>query len=101
MIENKQTEIEHLTQKMQLPVDQDILRMRIQKDLENKYRFELDSKAMDLDKVSESYFETKRLYETVKTDLESRKLEHEKVVDHLRRRHKEELQELVNDNQSL
>lgn len=90
-----------MTQKMQLPVDQDILRMRIQKDLENKYRFELDSKAMDLDKVSESYFETKRLYETVKTDLESRKLEHEKVIDHLRRRHKEELQELVTDNQSL
>ena len=56
MVDSKQTEIEHLTQKMQLPVDQDILRMRIQKDLENKYRFELDSKAMELDKVSESYF---------------------------------------------
>ena len=46
---------------MQLPVDQDILRMRIQKDLENKYRFELDSKTIELDKVSESYFESKRI----------------------------------------
>lgn len=100
-LDNKQTEIEHLTQKMQLPVDQDILRMRIQKDLENKYRFELDSKAMELDKVSESYFETKRLYEVVKTDLESSKLEHEKVVTDMRRRHGEELQEVVADNHAL
>lgn len=86
---------------MQLPVDQDILRMRIQKDLENKYRFELDSKAMELDKVSESYFETKRLHEVVKTDLESCKLEHEKVVSDMRRRHGEELQEVVADNHAL
>jgi hypothetical protein len=35
--------------------------MRIQKDLENKYRFELDSKTIELDKVSESYFESKRI----------------------------------------
>ena len=56
-----------MNQKMQLPVDQDILRMRIQKDLENKYRFELDSKSLELDKVSESYFETKRLHEICKT----------------------------------
>ena len=86
---------------MQLPVDQDILRMRIQKDLENKYRFELDSKAMELDKVSESYFETKRLYEAGKTELESRNAEYEKVVADMRRRHQEELQELVADNQAL
>ena len=101
VLENKQTEIEHLTQKMQLPVDQDILRMRIQKDLENKYRFELDSKAMELDKVSESYFETKRLYEAGKSELDSRKIEYEKVITDMRRRHSEELQELVNDNQAL
>ena len=56
---------------MQLPVDQDILRMRVQKDLENKYRFDIDSKTMELDKVSESYFETKRLYELAKTQNES------------------------------
>ena len=52
---------------MQLPVDQDILRMRIQKDLENKYRFEIDSKSLELEKVSENYFESKRLYELSKT----------------------------------
>jgi exonuclease VII small subunit len=65
--------------------------MRIQKDLENKYRFELDSKAMELDKVSESYFETKRLYEANKTELEGTKLDYEKVVSDMRRRQSEEL----------
>ena len=100
-LENKQKEIEHLNSKIQLPVDQDILRMRIQKDLENKYRFELDSKAMELDKVSENYFETKRLYEVSKTQLESSKIEYDKLISEMRRRHQEELQELVSDNHSL
>lgn len=86
---------------MTLPVDQDILRMRIQKDLEQKYRFELDSKSMELDKVSESYFETKRLYEINKTNLENMKIEMEKVADDLKRRHQEELTELVQDNHAL
>ena len=66
-LENKEREIEIINSKMQLPVDQDILRMRIQKDLESKYRFDIDSKTMELDKVSENYFETKRLYELSKT----------------------------------
>jgi hypothetical protein len=45
--------------------------MRIQKDLENKYRFEIDSKALEFEKVSENYFETKRLAELSKTQVES------------------------------
>ena len=72
---------------MQLPVDQDILRMRIQKDLENKYRFEIDSKSLELEKVSENYFESKRLYELSKTQVESQKVEYDKVISDLKRRH--------------
>ena len=86
---------------MTLPVDQDILRMRIQKDLEQKYRFELDSKTMELDKVSENYFEIKRMHEISKTNLENQKIEMEKVVDDMKRRHSEELSELVQDNHAL
>jgi len=63
----RQKEIEDLNQRMQLPVDQDILKMRIQKDLENKYRFEIESKSDELDRVNELYFETKRLLEAAKT----------------------------------
>lgn len=91
ILENKQKEIDHINSKMQLPVDQDILRMRIQKDLENKYRFEIDSKSLELEKVSENYFESKRLYELSRTQVESQKVEYDKVISDLKRRHKEEL----------
>lgn len=100
-IETKQKEIDHINSKMQLPVDQDILRMRIQKDLENKYRFELDAKTIELDKVSESYFEAKRGQEMLKTTLEAHKLETEKIVQDMKRRHAEEISEMVADNHAL
>lgn len=100
-IETKQKEIDHINSKMQLPVDQDILRMRIQKDLENKYRFELDSKTIELDKVSESYFESKRIQEMLKTTLEAHKIETEKIVQDMKRRHAEEIAEMVSDNHAL
>ena len=101
VVEGKQKEIDHINSKMALPIDQDILRMRIQKDLEAKYRFDLDSKSMELDKISESYFETKRHYELAKTNLESCKIEFEKVEQDLKRRQKEEINELVADNHAL
>ena len=44
IVERKQGELENLAQKMVLPVDSDILRMRIQKDLEAKFRFELETR---------------------------------------------------------
>lgn len=75
--------------------------MRIQKDLENKYRFELDAKTMELDKVSESYFETKRMHELMKTNLEAVKIENEKVISDCKRRFQDEVSELVADNHAL
>jgi len=101
VLENKEREIEIINSKMQLPVDQDILRMRIQKDLESKYRFDIDSKTMELDKVSENYFETKRLYELSKTQGESQKVEYDKIISDLRRRHTEEINDIVADNHKL
>ena len=83
---------------MSLPVDQDILRMRIQKDLENKYRFDLDSKQLELEKVSENYFENKRTTELLKTQVESLKLEYDKVISDIKKRHQEEIGEIVQDN---
>ena len=56
---------------------------------------------MELDKVSESYFEIKRMHEISKTSLEGQKIEFEKVVDDMKRRHQEELSELVQDNHAL
>ena len=43
-IENKQREIEQLSNKMTLPIDTDLMRMKIQKDIEARHRIELDGK---------------------------------------------------------
>ena len=72
--------------------------MRIQKDLENKYRFDLDSKQLELEKISENYFENKRITELLKTQVESLKLEYDKVITDIKKRHQEEINEIVQDN---
>ena len=43
-IETKQREIESLANKIQMPIDTDILRMKIQKDIDTRHRVELDGK---------------------------------------------------------
>ena len=86
---------------MQLPVDQDILRMRIQKDLENKYRFEIDAKSLELDKLNDNFMEIRRLSEIQKTQLEGQKIEFDKIISDLKRRHQDEINELVSDNHTL
>ena len=75
--------------------------MRIQKDLENKYRFEIDSKTLELDKISEKYFETKRLYELSKTSVDSIKIEYDKVIEDIKRRNKEEVGDFIQENHKL
>ena len=51
--------------------------------------------------MSENYFETKRLYELSKTQCESSKLEYDKIIGDLRRRHTEEINDIVADNHKL
>ena len=100
-IERKQTELDTLSAKMVLPVDADILRMRIQKDLEAKFRFELENRTQELERTSDSLFESRRQLEIVKTALESTRYENEKFVQDLRDRHKAEIDEIVTENHSL
>lgn len=45
---------------MVLPVDTDILKMRIQKDLEGRFRMEIETKLMELERMTEAYYECKR-----------------------------------------
>jgi len=60
VIDKKQHELENMAQKMQLPIDTDILRIRLAKDLEAKYRYELDNKMQQLERTSDSLYETRR-----------------------------------------
>lgn len=42
LLDMKQREMDQMAQKLQLPIDTDILRMKIQKDLEARHRIELE-----------------------------------------------------------
>ena len=100
-IDRKQSELDTMAAKMVLPVDADIMRMRIQKDLEAKFRFELESRTQELERTSDSLFESRRQLEIVKTALEGTRYENDKFVQDLRDRHKSELDEIVQENHSL
>ncbi|MFO0117535.1 MAG: hypothetical protein ACK521_07945 [bacterium] len=41
-IEHKQREIDQMANKMTLPIDTDIMRMKIQKDIEGRHRVEIE-----------------------------------------------------------
>jgi hypothetical protein len=43
-IDQKQREIDSMANKISLPIDSDILRMKIQKDIESRHRIEVDQK---------------------------------------------------------
>lgn len=66
-IEQKQREIEMMANKMTLPIDTDIMRMKIQKDIEARHRVEVDSKQQEIDRLSEHFYEVKRQLEILKT----------------------------------
>ena len=59
-IEQKQREIEMMANKMTLPIDTDIMRMKIQKDIEARHRVEVDSKQQEIDRLSEHFYEVNR-----------------------------------------
>jgi hypothetical protein len=42
LLDLKQRELDQMAQKLTLPIDTDILRMKIQKDLESRHRIEIE-----------------------------------------------------------
>ena len=52
--------------KLALPVDTDILRMKIAKDMEARHRLEIEAKQQETDRIAESFYETRRLNEVLK-----------------------------------
>ena len=97
-IDSKQQELERLSHKLQLPVDTDLLRMRVTKDVEGRFRLDLETKTQELERVTEAYFETKRQLEVYRTSLENHRYESDKIVTDLRSKHRSELDELVEEN---
>ena len=100
-LETKQRELDSIAQKMVLPIDTDILRMRVTKDIEARFRLDIETKTLELEKMTEAYYETKRQFELVKTSMENHKYESEKIIQELRDKHKSELSDIYEENHSL
>jgi hypothetical protein len=60
-----------MTNKISLPIDTDILRMKIQKDIDSRHRVELDSKQQEIDRLAENFYEAKRQQEILKTQIDA------------------------------
>lgn len=75
--------------------------MRLQKDIEAKFRFELQNQHQQLEVTTEQLYETKRQLELLKVAHESLKTESDKYVSDLRTRTKEEINELAEENRRL
>jgi hypothetical protein len=100
-IELKQRELENVHNKMSLPVDTDIMRMKIAKDMEARHRIEVEGRQQEVDRVSEQYYEARRHNEVLKAQIESLKSETEKEIKDVKDKHRQELQELTLENQAL
>jgi hypothetical protein len=100
-LESKQRELENISQKMVLPIDTDILRMRVTKDIEARFRVEIETKTLELEKMTDAFYECKRQFDIMRTSMENHKYESEKIIEELRDKHKNEIQQLFDENHSL
>lgn len=71
----KQREMDAMAQKLSLPVDTDILRMKIQKDLEARHRIDLEQKVNENERLADQFYETKRQLDILRTQFEAAKYE--------------------------
>ena len=97
-IEQKQREIDSMANKMTLPIDTDIMRMKIQKDIEGRHRIELDSKQQEVDRLGEQYYEAKRQLDVLKMQLDTQRHEFEKELTEAKDKARKESSELLIEN---
>ena len=75
--------------------------MRVTKDIEARFRLDLETRTLELEKMTDAFYECKRQLEIVKTSLENNKYESEKIIQELRDKHRAEIAELFEENHSL
>ena len=101
MLEIKQRDLDQMAQKLQLPIDTDILRMKIQRDLEAKHRIEVEDKIQECERAQDQLFEAKRQLDILRCQLDSHKYEAEKELQDNKDKYKREVQDLMLENQAL
>lgn len=90
-----------MANKMTLPIDTDIMRMKIQKDIEGRHRIELDSKQSEVDRLGEQYYEAKRQLDVLKMQLDTQRHEFEKELAEVKDKARKETSEMLIENQAL
>jgi hypothetical protein len=83
------------------PMETEIVRMRIQKEVEGRFRMEIEGRQNEIERISDAYYEIKRQNEIFKTTIENIKYESEMVITELKNRHKSEISELLEQNHAL
>jgi len=66
--------------------------------LESKFRLEIETRSLELERMTDAFYECKRHMEIYKTSLENQKFESEKIIQELREKHKSELSEIFEEN---
>lgn len=97
-IEGKQREIEIMANKIALPMDTDILRMKIQKEIDARHRMELDTKQQEIERLSENFYEAKRQAEVLRTQLEAQRHELEKEILDVKEKARRDTSDLLIEN---
>jgi len=77
-----------MAQKLQLPVDTDILRLKISKDLESRHRADIEQKIHENERLSDQYYEGKRQLDILRTQYENFKYESAKDLQDAKDRFK-------------
>ena len=90
-----------MANKMTLPIDTDIMRMKIQKDIEGRHRIELDAKQQEVDRLGEQYYEAKRQLDVLKMQLDTQRHEFEKELAEVKDKARKETSEMLIENQAL
>ena len=86
---------------MSLPIDTDIMRMKIQKDIEARHRVEIDHKQQEVDRMGEQFYEVKRQLDVVNVQLETQRHDAEKEIRDLKDSSKRDVNDLLIENQTL
>lgn len=90
-----------MANKMTLPIDTDIMRMKIQKDIESRHRVEIEQKQQELERFGEQFYDAKRQLDIVKTQLETQRHEFEKDLTDMKEKSRKEVSDLLIENQAL
>ena len=87
--------------KMVLPLDSEMMKVRMHKEIEGPYKLALANQKADYERLEADTFELRKEHELLRTAHENLKYESERELNDVRARNKDEVNSLLLQNQSL